>query len=604
MSEAIRVDRTTNPQCRNLIVCSDGTGNAGGRSRPTNVWRIFNLIERRESPVEQIAYYDDGVGTEEVKPLKLLGGAFGCGFTRNLIDLYSFLALNYRPGDRIFLFGFSRGAFTVRTLAGIIVKCGLIDRKHFLAEREPRKLVKQVIRAYRAVEAKSKPDLGAELAKLKGEESDAPVEWQQDVKIHFVGVFDTVDAVGVPIDGAQKYVNWLTERVLARKLYDFGDRDLNKQVVHGCQALSIDDERKTFHPNVWNDREAGRDAQTGDVWTQVEQVWFAGSHSNVGGGYPKDGMALVPLEWMMEKAVDYGLYFSPQALEGRLEASFGTALDPAIRVEYDAVAREITKADVHAKLYNPRKGLGIFYRYTPRSLPDGAKVHVSVYERIRRGTERYAPLTIPTDAQAVPSQNGPYSQMPENSLPDLAKHEIRQIEKLAETRTLLYGISMGTAVCVGLAALTALLILDLEPATFWLYRVLGWVLPDRLVDLMGAFPAPTLALVVLFGGLYLTRRMLRQSIHAAAFRSWRRALAEVGLEEAPLDLATLQERSRQTDSRSERLHRAYVGWRVACWAVSTAALLAFGVMTWDASQPIAESGSGEVDVVTESSPTL
>ena len=127
-------DEQSNP--RNLIVCSDGTGNAGGKGRGTNVWRIFNVVERRQAPVEQIAFYDDGVGTEDWKPFKILGSAFGWGFTRNLIDLYSFLALNYRAGDRIFLFGFSRGAFTVRTLAGIITKCGLLDRRHILDERD------------------------------------------------------------------------------------------------------------------------------------------------------------------------------------------------------------------------------------------------------------------------------------------------------------------------------------------------------------------------------------------------------------------------------------------------------------------------------------
>jgi uncharacterized protein (DUF2235 family) len=234
------------PGSRNLIACSDGTGNAGGKSRGTNVWRIFNAVENRDAPVEQIAFYDDGVGTEDWKPARLLGGAFGWGFTRNLIDLYSFLALNYRSGDRIYLFGFSRGAFTVRTLAGIITKCGMLDREHLLDERDPGKVVRQLVRAYRRLAA------GFTDASLAALQKRYP-ELTQPVQIEVVGVFDTVDAVGVPIAELRRPLDWLTRQVFRRRLYGFSDRILSPQVRCGCQALSIDDERKTFHPNVWED---------------------------------------------------------------------------------------------------------------------------------------------------------------------------------------------------------------------------------------------------------------------------------------------------------------------------------------------------------------
>lgn len=563
MSESIQSQSAAGGEYRNLIVCSDGTGNAGGRSRPTNVWRIFNLIERRGARVEQIAYYDDGVGTEDVKPLKLLGGAVGYGFTRNLIDLYSFLALNYRPGDRIFLFGFSRGAFTVRTLASLIVSCGLIERKHFLAERQPRKMVKKVVNAYRSVQAGRDVDLDVELAAIKDPESRQEIDRQVNVPIHFVGVFDTVDAVGVPFDGVQDFVNGITKLVFRRKLYGFGDQKLDPLVKHGCQALSIDDERQTFHPNVWDDRDG------------IEQVWFAGAHSNVGGGYPRDGMALVSLEWMMEKASEEGLFFSPHALQGRVEDSFGTPLDQGVRSEYAAVAREITKADVDAKLYNPRKGLGVFYRYAPRKIPDGSKLHVSVYQRIRRGTERYAPLKIPDDAAAVASQDGPYSTLPGEPLPRLQPEEKQQIERLTDTRSKLYGIFMMTVIAVAVVIATALYTLEPGDPGALHFKALAWLLPDRLVALMEDFPWLTLAIVALFSGLFVMRVMLRKAIHATAFRSWRRALAGVGWEEAPLDAEALKKRSGKTVTRTKILTVAYKACGVVCVGTILASALMF-----------------------------
>ncbi len=118
---------------KNIIICSDGTGNTAIKGRGTNVFKMFEAIDlngHRTNPAldPQIAFYDDGVGTETFLPLKLLGGAFGFGLAKNVRNLYTDLIRVYDPGDRIYLFGFSRGAFTVRTLAGLIAKCGLLDR--------------------------------------------------------------------------------------------------------------------------------------------------------------------------------------------------------------------------------------------------------------------------------------------------------------------------------------------------------------------------------------------------------------------------------------------------------------------------------------------
>ena len=139
---------------RNLILCSDGTGNAGGKTRGTNVFRTYNYLDRHNAEVEQLAFYNDGVGTDSGRLLKALGGAFGWGLTRNVIELYAFAAQHYQPGDRIYLFGFSRGAYTVRVLAGMILTCGLLTRRCYLSTTDPHRLIRRILRG---LAARAKP---------------------------------------------------------------------------------------------------------------------------------------------------------------------------------------------------------------------------------------------------------------------------------------------------------------------------------------------------------------------------------------------------------------------------------------------------------------
>jgi len=117
---------------KNIIICSDGTGNTANKDRGTNVFKLFEAVDLNGHLVDpkltlQVALYDDGVGTESFLPLKLIGGAFGWGLKRNVLNLYTGLVRIYDPGDRIYLFGFSRGAFTVRTLAGLIAQAGILN---------------------------------------------------------------------------------------------------------------------------------------------------------------------------------------------------------------------------------------------------------------------------------------------------------------------------------------------------------------------------------------------------------------------------------------------------------------------------------------------
>ena len=372
---------------KNIVICMDGTGNRGGVSRGTNVWRIYNAVDRyHANRCEQITYYDDGVGTDNIRVLRYIGGAFGVGLERKIRDAYGFLVMNYEEGDRIFLFGFSRGAFAVRSLAGMNCRCGLLEREAFLSagriERD--RMVKRILSAYR-----SEMDLEASEGGgiLQAQErrfhlgiDDLPLRW---VQVHFIGVWDTVDAVGGTFGGLSAW-DWLWRQLFKRSWWGFHDNLPHPDIRNAYQALALDDERKTYSPKIWPlpnnaliDPPGGarRPEQT------IEQVWFAGVHSDVGGGYPKDSLSLVPLHWMMCRARECGLEFLDSKWNSYRES-----------------------ADPHGRMHDSRTGLGMFYRYGRRT-PEFARlvpaIHESVFERIMRGTEYYAPKVIPDGRYVV-----------------------------------------------------------------------------------------------------------------------------------------------------------------------------------------------------------
>lgn len=369
---------------KNIVILSDGTGNTAVKGRGTNVFKMFESIDlngHRFDPAlaPQVAIYDDGVGTESFKPLKIIAGATGYGLSRNVKQLYKELCRIYDPDDRIFLFGFSRGAFTVRTLAGLICFCGVIEaRAQSTAsdfERAVRMAYKTYRRGYRTALMKlflGEPDRAA-IKQFKEQHCHG-----HETKIAFIGVWDTVDAVGLPFH-ISDLINTLVYR------FKFPDRKLSGRVERAYHALAVDDERHSFHPLLWDETESRADEHQ-----IVEQVWFAGAHSNVGGGYPKQGMSLVALDWMMEKAAEARLRFVDED-----------------RTYY----RE--HANVDDKLYDPRAGLGVFYRWKPRDIAALCRengiypaVHLSVLERIAHGTDDYGPGNLPPNATVVITPTG------------------------------------------------------------------------------------------------------------------------------------------------------------------------------------------------------
>lgn len=269
---------------KTLVVCCDGTWNTPDQQgRPTNVTKMARAIQPRDADgCPQIVYYDEGVGTGN-KLDRILGGMFGIGLGANVRQAYRFLSLNYEPEDRIVMFGFSRGAFTVRSLAGLVNLVGLL-RKGDL-DRMP-----EVWAYYRTPPRDRRKDF-------------IDARWvAARPGVDLLGVWDTVGALGIP-------GNFLNR--IGRHRYQFHDVTLSAGVRRAFQALAIDEHRRNFMPAIW-DTSGKAEGQ------EIEQAWFAGAHSNVGGGYPDPTLSDQAFLWMIEKARPL-LAFDEDYLERRVE---------------------------------------------------------------------------------------------------------------------------------------------------------------------------------------------------------------------------------------------------------------------------------------------
>jgi uncharacterized protein (DUF2235 family) len=294
---------------KRLVVCSDGTWNSrdaadeDGRDL-TNVARLANAIaERGTDGAAQEVYYHPGVGTGWWWD-RVTGGAFGAGLSRNVQACYRWLVDRYEPGDQLYLFGFSRGAYTARSLVGFIRNCGVLRREH-------KARIDQAYAFYRD-RAPEKHPRSALAARFR-----AQYAHPGQVSIKCVGVWDTVGSLGVPTSGP---VGWLT-----RRRYGFHDVTLSSWVEHAFHALAIDERRKPFAPSLWQVSDAER--KKPDFKQRIEQVWFPGVHSNVGGGYPDARLSDLTLAWMLGKVGDCGLALKPNAKESLRGDCCGTLYD-------------------------------------------------------------------------------------------------------------------------------------------------------------------------------------------------------------------------------------------------------------------------------------
>lgn len=419
---------------KNIVLFSDGTGNSSGKLFKTNVWRMYEAVDLGPSPPDrrdQIAYYDNGIGTSTFKPMAILSGIFGIGLKRNVLHIYRYACRNYRPGegqrpgqettvegDYIYAFGFSRGAFTVRMLIGLIADQGLVPydgeldllRKSAAAYRRyrdgypryPFSPMRPILWVWR--------NAGDWWARLRGTERyDSAANYKPVIK--FVGVWDTVAAYGGPIAELTRAVdNWVYRLSLP-------NHQLHERVQKARHALAIDDERDSFQPLLWDEvhehalveRRIAGSGSLGSWITsdRLDQVWFCGMHADVGGGYPDESLSYVSLLWMIEEADKAGI----RTLE--------TITEP-----YRALANSF------GPMHDSRAGLASYYRYQPRKIaawldpvdnatlslrdpeievdgkPRGllthVKIHESVIARIASGTDRYAPFSLPANFSIHP----------------------------------------------------------------------------------------------------------------------------------------------------------------------------------------------------------
>lgn len=262
---------------KKLVVCADGTWGKELGSRKSNVVKIKESL--LDDEVTQLVFYDEGIGSRGNPIVRLIQGCFGFGLVGNIKDCYRWLAERYAPGDDIYFFGFSRGAFTVRSTAGMIRKCGILKREH----------VQLVNRAFSIYGKRDPTPDTPQAIDFRTTYSHYPVP------IKFIGVWDTVGSLGVPM-AAFRRLNLL--------MFKFHDVALSRSVEYGYHAISIDEKRRAFIPTLWQVNPGSAAGQT------VEQTWFAGCHSDVGGGENDPGLSNLALDWMISRATDAGLAFS------------------------------------------------------------------------------------------------------------------------------------------------------------------------------------------------------------------------------------------------------------------------------------------------------
>lgn len=265
---------------KRIVICSDGTWNRPEQDEgdvPTNVLKMARAIAPADpAGVEQVVFYDWGIGSYHDQTV---GGATGRGINKNIQDGYRFLVQNYDPGDELFFFGFSRGAYTVRSLAGFMNNCSILRREH--AHR-----VAQAFALYKDPDVHPNDQRSVRFRRRYG--------LGDTVRIRFIGVWDTVGALGVPLS----FAGFLNDE------HVFHDTKIGPNIDYARHALAIDEEREDFEPTLW----------TGRRGLDLEQVWFAGVHSDVGGGYIPTGKRSLsdqPLRWIASEAELRGLRLEP-----------------------------------------------------------------------------------------------------------------------------------------------------------------------------------------------------------------------------------------------------------------------------------------------------
>jgi uncharacterized protein (DUF2235 family) len=339
---------------KNIIFCADGTWNGPGEpdcddksAIATNVFKTFLNLDGKDTPetyllakeqerilydangtAEQVAKYLHGVGDSDNFLVKALGGTVGAGLITRIVRGYTYVSRNYVSGDKIFLIGFSRGAYTARALAGLIAAKGLLDRNTLdLSDKEEAyRLGSAVWYEYRLSALRADPNWLSRLAQmvldLPGFFARPPrAEQVVACPIEAVAVWDTVGALGIPA---------YTLEMTHLDLFQFADLALSQVVHHGIHAIAVDEMREDFTPTLW------------DADPRIKQVLFAGAHSDVGGGYPygnECGLSDITLKWMTSELTALGVRFSATPAFEPKPDPIGPAHSPWAHPPWDVLAR-------------------------------------------------------------------------------------------------------------------------------------------------------------------------------------------------------------------------------------------------------------------------
>ncbi|WGD31559.1 DUF2235 domain-containing protein [Ancylobacter sp. WKF20] len=357
---------------RRLILCLDGTWNDPNSEDITNIVRLRDMLQPGVTDgVEQRIYYDEGVGTAGGFD-KLAGGAIGTGLDVNVRQAYRFLSQFYAPGDDIFIFGFSRGAFTARSLAGYIGASGLLKAENCTTQNE-----QTVWELYRTPPKDRYP---ADTVWLRTLTHDG-------VRIRGLGVFDTVGSLGIP--GSVFRRN--------RERYEFHDTALSSIIDVSLHAVAIDEKRRWYPPALWQvPQHAG--------FTAVEQVWFPGVHSDIGGGYQAGGIGALTLAWMLKRLdaltpAGHAPVFRP----GELEALQGED-SPDIHESRQPPLFFMDRNDPTYRVIAQQRPRGAGVRVAglpPQARSIGEHIHVSALARLTDGKNEVGGAYDPPNLRAA-----------------------------------------------------------------------------------------------------------------------------------------------------------------------------------------------------------
>jgi uncharacterized protein (DUF2235 family) len=293
---------------KRIALFCDGTWSDLEDGRPdTNVLLLYKSVAPSDGPITQISEYIDGVGA---KKNKLTGGIWGKGLDEKILQAYVALCGHYEVGDEIYVFGFSRGAYTARSLVGMLRKCGVMKREELKERAEqamdlyrkrsaggPDSAEAQAFRSAHAVAHadNSLVDIPDNLAR--------PEDAARMLRVRYLGIWDTVGALGVP--ETIPFSAWINQK------HRFHDLALSRIVQWARHAMAIDETRNSFEPSPWS-QESLIAINSMHREYRVEQDWFSGDHGSVGGGYKERRLADGALIWVAEGAERAGLKFSDQ----------------------------------------------------------------------------------------------------------------------------------------------------------------------------------------------------------------------------------------------------------------------------------------------------